>query len=71
MCVEFGNVIICVVYVVLIVEFGVICGYCDYNVHGEIYGDFERLGPRAIGGLCCCLVAMYMMWMLCLLLLMF
>ena len=42
-----ANVIICVVYVVLIVEFGVICGYCDYNVHGEIYGGLGVVWPNA------------------------
>ena len=42
-----ANVINCVVYVVLIVEFGVICGYCDYNVHGEIYGGLGVVWPNA------------------------
>ena len=48
------NAIVCVDNVVLMVEFVVICCCCDCVVHGEIYGGFGWLWPRAWWLLCCC-----------------
>ena len=42
-----ANVIYGVVYVVLIVEIGVICYCCACVVYGEICRIFERCWPRA------------------------
>ena len=57
--------IICVVYVVLMVELVVICGCCDYYVHGEILEVLEACGRLHDGGGVVVFVVMYIMWMLC------
>ena len=58
------NVIVCVVNVVLIVEFVVICCCCDCVVHGENFKVLDDCG-REHGGCCVVdLVAMFMMRML-------